>query len=84
MGLVVDSRLIVPLLIAIDDAHRLLAYRVSCNELRKVRNVGTDTFLQRFSWQAESRQKMALKRLSDAIQQVMKNFSSSDLKAITE
>jgi DNA-binding IscR family transcriptional regulator len=46
--------------------------------------VGTATFLQRFSWQTECRQKMALKRLSDAIQQAMKNFSLADLKAITE
>ncbi|WP_239780542.1 hypothetical protein [Pantoea sp. 9140] len=61
-------------------------WRTACAfiELRKVRNVGTATFLQRFSWQAESRQEMALERLSDAIQQTMKNFSSADLKAITE
>jgi len=62
------------------------SWRTACpfHELRKVRNVGTATFLQLFSWQAGYRQKMALKRLSDAIQQTMKNFSSADLKAITE
>ncbi|WP_315314102.1 hypothetical protein [Pantoea vagans] len=61
-------------------------WRTACPfiELRKVRNVGTDTFLQQFSWQAGSWQKMALKRLYEAIQQAMKIFSSADLKAITE
>jgi hypothetical protein len=46
--------------------------------------VGTASFLQLFSWQADYRQEMTLKRPSDAIQQVMKNFSLADLKAITE
>ncbi|MCX2201908.1 hypothetical protein LDO48_19230 [Pantoea agglomerans] len=61
-------------------------WRTACpvTNLEKCETWVQTLFLQRFSWQAESRQKMALKRLSDAIQQVMKNFSSADLKAITE
>jgi len=46
--------------------------------------VGTASFLQLFSWQAKASTKSVVNRLSDAIQHVMKNFSSTDLKAITE
>jgi hypothetical protein len=46
--------------------------------------VGTASFLQLFSWQANASAKSVVNRLSDPIQHAMKNFSSADLKAITE